>query len=48
MAKLLTVLNTWLYLITKYNKRFRGSSITLSSDFMQLPLLDDILTKVAL
>ena len=48
MARLLIVLDTHLCLITNYDTRFERFSIILSSNFMQLPLSDDILAKVIL
>ena len=48
IAKLLLLLDTYLCLITNCNERFEGLFIILSSDFMQLPLSDNILTKVTL
>ena len=40
IAKLLAVQDTHLCLITNCDTRFRGLSIILSSNFMQLPLSD--------
>ena len=34
IAKLFTALDTYLYLITNYNKRFKGLSVILSNNFM--------------
>ena len=45
---MLIALDTYLYLITNYDKRFGRISIILSSQFMQLSFSDNILTKVAL
>ena len=47
-AKLLAVLDTHLYWVTKCDARSRELSIILSSNFMQLLLSDDIFTKVVL
>ena len=48
IAKLLIALEICLYLITNCNGRFRRLLIILCSNFAQLPLADDVLTKVIL